>query len=120
MELNWQGRCVRVLALQDTGNTLRDPLTGEQVLVCSADVGAELLGIPEGRFSDPVSLLASAVLPGLRLIPYSAVGQPAGLMAALRLKNVRIGGVNRDPLVAFSPQRIGSGEEYRMLTGGIL
>ncbi len=120
VQLRWQDRCVDVFALHDTGNTLRDPLTGEQVLVCGADVGAELLGVPESGFSDPASLLAGGSIPGLRLIPYHAVGQNGGMMVALRLKNARIGGINRDVLVAFSPQRIGSGEGYRMLTGGML
>ena len=120
VELNWQGRQVKVMALKDTGNVLRDPLTGEQILVCSPDVGEELLGVPEKMFSDPTSLLSSGALVGFRLIPYHAVGQPNGLMIALRLNNVRIGGVQRNPLVAFAPERIGSGGSYRMLTGGMM
>ena len=120
VELNWQGRSVRVLALRDTGNTLRDPLTGEQVLVCGADVGAELLGIPEERFSDPLTLMSSGSVRGLRLIPYHSVGQRGGMIIGLRLKNVKIGDGNRDALVAFAPQRIGNGEGYRMLTGGMM
>lgn len=118
VELNWKGRTVKLLALEDTGNILRDPLTGEQVLVCGADVGAELLDLPESSFSNPVTLLTDGIIPGLRLIPYHSVGQPCALMAVLRLKNVRIGPVTQDPLVAFAPHRIGSGEEFRMLTGG--
>ena len=120
VELNWNGNTVRLMALKDTGNTLRDPLTGEGVLVCGADVGAELLGVPESAFGNPAELLISRALPGLRLIPYHTVGQPGSLMAALRLKNVKIGGNMRDSLVAFAPERIGSGKGYRMLTGGML
>lgn len=119
VELNWQGSRVKVLALQDTGNTLRDPLTGEQVLVCGADVGAELLGLPESSFLDPARMLTEGTIPGLRLVPYHTVDQPGGLMSMLRLKDVRIGGVVRDVLVAFAPHRIGSREGYRMLTGGM-
>ena len=120
VELHWQGRSVRVMALHDTGNTLRDPLTGEQVLVCGADVGEELFGIPEIGFSDPLSLMTSGKVRGLRLLPYHSLGQSGGMIAALRLKDVKIGGTNRDALVAFAPQRIGNGEGYRMLTGGML
>ena len=120
VQLRWQNRRVDVLALQDTGNTLRDPLTGEQVLVCGADVGAELLGIPESSFADPASLLADGKIQGMRLIPYHTVGQSAGMMVALRLRNIGINGSERDAVVAFSPRRIGNGASYRMLTGGML
>ncbi len=119
VELNWQGQKLRLLALRDTGNTLRDPLTGESVLVCGADVGEELLRLPRHAFKNPAETVASGILPGLRLIPYRAVGQPAGLLLALRLKDVKIGEQSASPLVAFAPQEIAKGEDYRMLTGGI-
>lgn len=118
VELNWQGKQIKLLALKDTGNTLRDPLTGEPVLVCGADVGEELLGLPRSCFSDPASTLASGTIPGMRLVSYHAVGQPGGMMLALRLKRVKIGEQYADPLVAFAPQEIAKGEVYRMLTGG--
>ena len=119
VELNWQGRKLSLLALRDTGNTLRDPLTGEPVLVCGADVGEELLGLPRNAFQDPAGTVASGILTGLRLIPYRAVGQPGGMLLAMRLKNVKIGAHRTDPLVAFAPQEIAKGEAYRMLTGGM-
>lgn len=120
VELNWQGRQIKLMALQDTGNTLRDPMTGEQILICGADVGAELFGLTENCFSDPVSLLSSGELPGLRLVPYHTVGQAGGMMIVLRIKSAKINGVSMDPLVGFASQRIGSGEGYRMLTGGMI
>jgi len=119
VELNWQDRSLKLLALRDTGNTLRDPLTGEQVLVCGADVGEELLRLPREAFLDPAGTLASGILPGARLIPYRAVGQPGGMLLALRLKDVKIGKQQANPLVAFAPQEIAEGEAYRMLTGGM-
>ena len=120
VELHWKGSTVKLLALQDTGNILKDPLTGEQVLVCGADVGAELLGLPESSFENPVALLTDGMIPGLRLIPYRSVGQSCGMMAVLRLHNVKIGAAVQDPLVAFAPHRIGDGEGFRMLTGGMM
>ena len=119
VELNWQGKRLRILALRDTGNTLRDPITGEAVLVCGADVGEELLHLPRSAFANPGRTMESGALPGLRLIPFRTVGQPAGLMLALRLKDVKIGEKTVNPLVAFAPQEIAKGEAYRMLTGGM-
>ena len=119
VELSWQGKKLRLLALRDTGNTLRDPLTGESVLVCGADVGEELLNLPRQAFRDPAGTVGSGVLPGLRLIPYLSVGQPGGMLLALRLKDVKIGDQKVSPLVAFAPHEIAKGEGYRMLTGGM-
>ena len=95
-----------------------DPLTGEQVLVAGADVAAELLGLTEEQLQHPVETLARGLMPGLRLVPYRAVGQPGGMLLALRLPGAVIGKRKTDPLVAFAPQELGRGEAYRMLTGG--
>ena len=119
VELRHNGRSVKLLALRDTGNTLRDPLTGEQVLVCGADVGEELLGVSRNCFSDPVAAVSSGAISGARLVPYHAVGQPGGVLLLLRLKGARIDGRETSPLVAFAPREIAKGEAYRMLTGGI-
>ena len=119
-ELNWKGNQVKLFALRDTGNTLSDPVTGEQVLVCGADVAEELLGVPKIQFRDPVEIVASGIIPGLRLIPYRAVGKSKGMLPAIRLDHSVIGGVRKEPLVAFAPEEIAKGQVYRMLTGGTI
>ena len=42
VELSLGGNSLRLTALQDTGNTLRDPITGRPVLVVSADAAQKL------------------------------------------------------------------------------
>lgn len=116
--LSHQGRTMKLLALRDTGNTLRDPLSGEQVLVAGADVAEELLGLTEEQLRHPVETLAKGKLRGARLVPYCAVGQPAGMLLAVRFPGAVVGNHGADPLVAFAPQVLGRGEAYRMLTGG--
>lgn len=37
LKIAYNGNCSSLIALKDTGNTLRDPVTGEQVLIISAD-----------------------------------------------------------------------------------
>ena len=118
VELAYGEKKLKLLALRDTGNTLKDPLTGEQVLVAGADVAEELLGLTEQQLQHPVETLAKGVLPGLRLVPYRAVGQPGGMLLALRFQGAVVGKNVGSPLVAFAPQRLGRGAEYRMLTGG--
>jgi len=118
VELTWNGRKKSLIALRDTGNTLRDPLTGEQVLVAGADIGTEFLGLSDHQLRHPVETLASGLIPGMRLIPYTAVGQPGGMLLAVRFKAAKIGNTYGDPLVAFAPEVIGKGAVYQMLTGG--
>ncbi|MBP3674265.1 MAG: sigma-E processing peptidase SpoIIGA [Oscillospiraceae bacterium] len=120
VELGWEGKTIRLIALRDTGNTLRDPLTGERVLVAGADVAQELIGLTEHQLQHPVETLASCGMPGLRLIPYQAVGQPGGMLLALRFRDAKIGKNTESPLVAFAPQVLARGEAYRMLTGGVV
>lgn len=120
IELNWNGRKMSLVALRDTGNTLRDPVTGEPVLVAGADVAQKLLGLTAYQLAHPVETLASGGVPGIRLIPYHAVGQPGGLMVALRFHGAKIGNTYRDPLVAFAPEVLARGEVYQMLTGGAI
>ena len=114
VELCYGGRRVRVLGLRDTGNLLRDPLTGESVLVADAAVGRQLLGLSARQLQDPAGVLQQG-LPG-RLIPYRSVGNQGGLLLALRLREIRIGARRGEALVAFSPTELGNG--YQLLLGG--
>ena len=116
--LHHEEKEMKLLALRDTGNTLRDPLSGETVLVAGADVAAELLGLTEEQLRHPVETLARGKLRGARLVPYCAVGQPAGMLLAVRFSGAVVGNHRSDPLVAFAPQILGRGEAYQMLTGG--
>lgn len=118
VELSYGDRCVQLTALCDTGNTLRDPVTGRPVLVVNAGVAQELTGLTDQQLRSPIEVLEQATLPGLRLIPYSAIGQPNGLLLALRLQGVRIGNWKGSSLVAFAPDGLSKDGEYQALTGG--
>ena len=118
VNLRWEDKEMNIIALKDTGNTLRDPLTGEQVLVAGADVAKTLLGLTGHQLRHPVETMAIGILPGLRLIPYRAVGQPGAMLLAVRFPSARIGKRQAQPLVAFAPEEIAKGEMYQMLAGG--
>jgi hypothetical protein len=120
VELPHGDKCQRLLALRDTGNMLRDPITGQAVLVVDADAGETLLGLTPRQLCDPVAAVASAGVPGLRLLPYRSLGSPKGMLAAIRLENTKIGDFQGSALVAFAPQKLDSEGIYRGLTGGIV
>lgn len=120
LEITYGGNCLRLTALRDSGNTLRDPITGEQVLVLSADAAGKLLGLTEEQLRSPLETLARRPVPGLRLIPYRAVGTAGGFLLGLRFENVKIGSRRQSVIGAFAPEAIGRGEVYQALAGGAL
>jgi stage II sporulation protein GA (sporulation sigma-E factor processing peptidase) len=119
VELSYQGKSMRLTALRDTGNALRDPVTGNPVLVVGADVAKQLLGLTQQQLCSPVSTVTDAAVPGLRLIPYRAVGQSCGMLLALRMQQVRIGKWKGSSLVAFAPDGLCREGDYQALTGGM-
>lgn len=116
----YEDKTVSILALQDTGNTLRDPITGEQVLVISGSVAQRLTGLSPEALKRPLETLARRPLPGLRLIPYRAIGQDHAMLLAMRFDHVKIGTKEQKAVVAFAPEGLGQGSMYQALTGGVL
>lgn len=120
IELTYGEKHLKIIALRDSGNTLRDPITGEQVLVISAEVATKLTGLSEEQLKKPLETLAIHPIPGLRLIPYQAVGQGSGMLLAMRFSGVKIGARVQTAVVAFAPEGLGKGEVYQALTGGTI
>ncbi len=119
VELSYRGVRVRLTALRDTGNTLCDPVTGQAVLVASAHAAERLLGLTEKQLRDPIRTIVEAPLPGMRLIPYRAVGQDGGMLLAIRLSDVVIDGKRGAAVVAFAPAGLDGNGNYQALLGGI-
>ena len=118
--LTYGGKTVSFTALRDTGNTLRDPITGEPVLVVSGEVGEALTGLTQRQLSSPLETIAARPLPGLRLIPYHAVGNKGGLLLAMRFPDTIVGKKQRNTLVAFAAEGLEGTGMYQALTGGAL
>ena len=116
--LNHKGKSVSFMALRDTGNTLKDPVTGKPVLIVGADIAKQLLGIDKEQLKKPIDYIHA--IPGLRLIPYRTIGQNGGLMLAIKLQNVRVGHRKGSEIIAFAPENIGQKGYYQALTGGYL
>ena len=119
VRISHEGNMVSVIALKDSGNSLRDPVTGESVMVIGAQTAMHLIGLNKEQLSSPMETLTASSIRGLRLIPYRSVGG-SGMLLAKRLPNVQIGDRKGSALVAFAPEAIGRGEGYQALTGGAL
>ena len=119
-----QGRSVSLKALRDTGNTLRDPITGQAVMIVD---GEKLLSLfPEAALTKQSLSDPAAVLPVLsqlypkcrfRLIHYRAVGVETGLLLAVRCRSI-IGKRKASLLAAFSPSKLTQDETFHALWGG--
>ena len=118
IEITFGGKQLRITALQDTGNGLRDPLTGRPILVVGAEIARQLIGLTDQQLRQPFEVMTAGNIPGLRLVPYRAVGQPCGMLLALRIPEVKIGNVKQSTLVAFAPDRLSQEGAYQALTGG--
>lgn len=127
MTLLYGGNRVPVRALHDTGCTLRDPMTGERVLVAEADALRALLpdaSITPAALADPAELLLrlktrAPALPA-RLLSYKCVGTQAGLILCLRCEIQVRPGVRKRCLAAFSPTPVSDGGNYDALIGGTI
>lgn len=119
VHITHEGNMVSVIALKDSGNSLRDPVTGESVMVIGAQTAMRLIGLNKEQLSSPMETLTASSIRGLRLIPYRSVGG-SGMLLAKRFPNVQIGDRKGSAIVAFAPEAIGRGEGYQALTGGAL
>lgn len=119
LEITSGGTTLHLTALLDTGNTLRDPITGEQVLIVGPEAAEHLTGLTMQELGDPVGTLMRRKLPGLRLIPYRCVGENGGMLLAMRFSDVTLGDKTQSRLVAFAPAGMEDGM-FQALAGGCL
>lgn len=127
MTLLYGANQVPIRALHDTGCTLRDPVTGERVLV--AETGALQALLPDvpitpAALADPAELLLrlktrDPALPA-RLLSYKCVGTQTGLLLCLRCEIQVKPGVRKRCLAAFSPTPVSDGGNYDALIGGTI
>ncbi len=122
------GRMVELAALADTGCSLRDPMTGQPVLIAAASRLERLWPawqaplLAPRALRDPAGALErihAAGRDGLRfqLLPYTAVGVSESLLLAFRSDCTWVGErAYPQLLVALSPNELG--EEFAALWGG--
>lgn len=100
-------RTVSFMALHDTGNQLRDPISGDPVMVVAPEQAEKLTGLSRQQISHPLETMASRPIAGLRLIPYCAVGTGSAMLLALRFSSVTVGSHTGEALIAFAPESLG-------------
>lgn len=113
------GRRAAFAALEDTGNELTDPVTGDAVLVAAAEA-------VEALFDDPAPLYAGDVLAALealeargkrfRLLPCATASSGRALLLVFRPDSATVDGKRRpDLLIAVSPHTLDPVGEYQAI-----
>lgn len=108
LRLAYGGKALSLTALRDTGNTLRDPVTGEPVFLICGQAAETLTGLSQEALRHPLETLAQRPIPGLRLIPYRAVGSGSGMLLGLKFRDVKLGNKTLDAVIAFAPEGLGN------------
>lgn len=105
VELYFQGGVQKVRGMIDTGNGLRDPVSGLPV------------SIIDRRTAD--KLLHGEITVSIRYIPYQTIGKKEGVLPIFRIDELRIYGEKEchidAPLIAISEEEISAGGEYEMI-----
>ena len=126
--ISLRGAETEVLALRDTGNTLRDPISGQPVLVaeCAAlsqlfgEETTEILRMKVSAEEKMANLHRAALGMGFTLLPYRCVGISSGLLLAFRCDRLTVGNARyRNVWVAISNTPVSDGGTYNALWGGV-
>lgn len=117
-----EGKKVLLRALRDSGNLLRDPVTGERVMIAEYDGIRPLLSAHPQLNQEAILHPAhhTAILGSewgaahLRLLPYSALGTEHGLLLGVRLDRMEVEGeVIPRPMVAVTTQKLSKDGHYQ-------
>lgn len=101
VELSYRGRTVRFTALDDSGNELLDPISGDSVLVAQADVLSPLFDDAAPLYlPDPAEALQRLADPRFRLLSCTCVAAERSLLLCFRPDSVKIDGKARAGLLA--------------------
>lgn len=122
LSVSLESKTVSMTALRDTGNVLYEPVTGRKVIIADPERLLPLFSAPAreilrrsgGAASRFEALTRNPLCPErFLLIPYTAVGVKAGMLLAFRPDELMIdGAVQRDCLVALSPNKLGDEGDY--------
>lgn len=121
------GKEKEVLALHDTGNTLRDPVSGQPVLVIEQDAlrdmwderTAQIIDRPLPAEEKIACLHQIGIGLGFTLLPFRSIGTSSGLLLAVRSDCLKVGrAVYPRAWIALTEEPVSDGGSYQALWGG--
>lgn len=105
LEILFENTPATLTGLIDSGNLLREPISGKPVIIVAFEAVRRHLPVellPLFKENNTACLSSSPLTSGLRVIPASTVNSK-GLLFALTPKTVKIDGVEKDVYTAITP-----------------
>lgn len=131
-EIEFDGKKVAIKSLIDTGNMLKDPISGMPVVVVQKDLLKEIIptdildhldDISSGRVLNVFSNIENSnLINKFRLIPFSSLGIQHGLLVGFKAEKINIdynGEINtvKDVVVGIYEKRLSKNNAYNALIG---
>lgn len=129
--ININGKKIETIAMVDTGNLLKDPISGCPVVVVEAsllensipkEIIQNLENIIGGDFSNVNDEIRNIYLSKLKLIPYSSLGRQNGMLLGIKADKLEIETEDekvqkQNIIIGMYPQSLTKRGEYRALIG---
>lgn len=125
--ISLHGKQKELLALHDTGNTLRDPVNGQPVLVIDRDALEDLWDEKVRHILNKTASAEEKIAHlhregaglGFTLLPFRSIGVSSGLLLAVRSDHVKVGHATYPRAwIALSDHPVSDGGAYCALWGG--
>ena len=124
IQISINGTERQVLALHDTGNTLRDPINGQPVLVVEEEVLQDLWDEETSHILRKTTSAEDTIASlhrcgrglGFTLLPFHSVGVSSGILLAVRSDYIRVGRANYPRAwIALTKNAVSDGGTYQAL-----
>lgn len=93
--INFKNKTKQVRAMIDTGNLLKEPITGNPVIVAEKEILAEI--IPEDILNNIQNIISGKIDASIneyaskfRVIPFSSLGKENGLLLGIKVDNIEV------------------------------
>lgn len=114
LRLELLGRVLELSALEDTGNELCDPISGERVIILAREAAEELLGKKIPEENTEVILKLGEMGLRARLLGFSSLGGE-GLLVCFRADKILVDNKKTSALVGIGPTGLCADGDYRAI-----
>ena len=129
--IRWNENKVNVKALVDTGNMLKDPISGFPVIVVCKnklysifpkDILDNLENITNGKLSEDILVRRQEFISKFRVIPFTSLGMQNGLLLGIKLDNIEVifdedKEIVENVIVGIYDKKLSKNDEYAALLG---
>ena len=128
IEIYFDEKTVTTIAMVDTGNMLKEPITGKPVVVVEAEILKEIL--PKEILQNIEDIIGGEIdekiknqyISRLKLIPYSSLGKQNGMLLGVKADKIKIKKQDEisevdDVIIGIYTKSLAKKGEYRALIG---